>query len=486
MREVETKLDVHPSFHVPDLSGVVNGGVVVDHGERRLRATYWDTADLRLVRAGASLRHRRRAGGADGGSAGSWDVKLPLPDADGALARSELAYEGQASRPPRPVRRLVTVFTRGAPLVPVARLETRRRTLEVQRDGDVAVEVVDDEVAVYHERRITGRFRELEVEVGPAGEDRDRRSVVATLLAEGASESRQDPKVVRALGTPARRPDDLDPDALPEEARALRRSVVDILQRIRTHDPSVRRAEGGVEGLSDAILDLVGVLSAAGAADVTDAATSFAPTLAVLDDALATAAAGAAVSALGGIDWPSLDAGSTARWHEGRLRLETALQRVRAHDQGALCTVLDDPGYAGGLDRVIRWCRGDETARGPSDEPAMPTVAQAWEGIDEEPAAAATRLAALVRHLDAGGVATGRVIERAEAVAAAARRHDRLRAAQSRLLALSASTLPAAAAFAAGVAAGTVARDAAAAGQAVDDAVAALDGKRLRKLVSGF
>ena len=80
---------------------------------------YFDTADLRLARAGITLR--RRKGGSDAG----WHLKLPVA----ADSRDELRVPlGRARRtPPAELTALTRVYTRGATLLPVVRLRTRRR-----------------------------------------------------------------------------------------------------------------------------------------------------------------------------------------------------------------------------------------------------------------------------------------------------------------------------------------------------------------------
>ena len=59
--EVERKFDVDPSAPLPDLSGAA--AAVSEGVESQLDATYFDTADTRLVRQRITLR--RRTGGDD-------------------------------------------------------------------------------------------------------------------------------------------------------------------------------------------------------------------------------------------------------------------------------------------------------------------------------------------------------------------------------------------------------------------------------------
>ncbi|HWB37291.1 MAG TPA: CYTH domain-containing protein, partial [Rugosimonospora sp.] len=71
MFEEERKFEVDGAFAVPDLAAVLPpGGRVVATPAASLRATYFDTVDLRLARSGASLRFRR-------GDREPWTAKLP-------------------------------------------------------------------------------------------------------------------------------------------------------------------------------------------------------------------------------------------------------------------------------------------------------------------------------------------------------------------------------------------------------------------------
>ena len=58
MKEREAKLEAPHGFELPELGGDDDGFVAEPLPPRRLRTTYYDTADLRLARWGASLRWR--------------------------------------------------------------------------------------------------------------------------------------------------------------------------------------------------------------------------------------------------------------------------------------------------------------------------------------------------------------------------------------------------------------------------------------------
>ncbi|MEJ7764963.1 MAG: CYTH and CHAD domain-containing protein [Acidimicrobiales bacterium] len=249
--EREVKLGVPSSFVLADVVGSLvreagdgaSAPRVVDLGERRLTATYWDTADLRLTRSGLSLRHRSAGDGSERG----WTVKLPAGGAAGpVLDRSEVAFSGPDSQPPAEAAALVTATTRGRPLEPVARLVTKRRRRHVlDADGRVALEVCDDLVSVMDGRRVADRFRELEVELAPGGHDGPALLplVVERLRDGGAGAPDPTPKIARALGPRAAEPPDIEVgEAGPKDTAAavVQAAIAAGTRRLVAHDPGVR------------------------------------------------------------------------------------------------------------------------------------------------------------------------------------------------------------------------------------------------------
>src|SRR5258706_3220017 len=70
--ETELKFEVGLDLVLPDLAGLADGVAVTAPEVHLLAASYFDTADLRLAKAGITLR--RRTGGGDAG----WHLNLPL------------------------------------------------------------------------------------------------------------------------------------------------------------------------------------------------------------------------------------------------------------------------------------------------------------------------------------------------------------------------------------------------------------------------
>jgi CHAD domain-containing protein len=161
--ETERKYEADPDAVVPDLTGLPHVAGETDPEEFQLVAEYFDTDDLRLLRAGITLRRRR--GGDDAG----WHLKLPA----GRYSRTELHVPlGRSRVVPAELARLVRVHSRGARLAPVARIDTlRRRRLLLDDDGMSLAELVDDEVSAQSLGEVTALlwWREIEVELAGGG-----------------------------------------------------------------------------------------------------------------------------------------------------------------------------------------------------------------------------------------------------------------------------------------------------------------------------
>ncbi|MFF5214720.1 CHAD domain-containing protein [Micromonospora sp. NPDC000442] len=236
MVEEERKFTVAAGWLLPDLSPAVPAsGSVRRLTPATLVATYHDTVDLRLARAGVSLRYRE-------GDQVPWTVKLPTGSPG---LRHEISRPGAADAMPAELVELVTVFHRGAALTPAAVVRTVRHTQEIVDDaGRVLAEVVDDQVTVLDaEGATTGTFREVEVE-RKAGDVALLDGLTELLCAAGAQGGDFTPKHVRALGRAATaEPDLVAPDELPADpsaaavvTEAVRREVA----RLLAHDPLVR------------------------------------------------------------------------------------------------------------------------------------------------------------------------------------------------------------------------------------------------------
>ncbi|MEO7442789.1 MAG: CYTH and CHAD domain-containing protein [Acidimicrobiales bacterium] len=241
--ETEAKLDAWVGFALPDLQGVVDGAVAVALPEKILDATYYDTADLRLARAGITVRHRLGEGDRDG----TWTVKLPEGSTGPATSRREITLAAPGRVIPDEVAGLVRAVVRSALLAPVARLRTRRRATEL-RDGEgrPLAEVDDDEVSVMDGPRLAARFRELEVELHDTPPPALLERVVERLRAAGASPAGPAPKLMKALGPRSQGPADTAVATLGDDAttaEVVRAAIASGTSRLVAHDPGVRMGE---------------------------------------------------------------------------------------------------------------------------------------------------------------------------------------------------------------------------------------------------
>jgi CHAD domain-containing protein len=226
--EIERKYEAESGIGVPALDTIP--GVAATEGPQHetLEAVYYDTADLRLVRSGLTLR--RREGGSDEG----WHLKVPT----GEDERSEihLPLAGELDQ----LAELTLGYTRGAPLQPVARIRTDRTRWELMgRKGKLLAEVTDDRVTA--ERTDTpgeNTWREVEVELGNG----DRELLDRTeenLRQAGFKRSQVSSKLSRVLGTGPRRTESPRRNATAGEA--VMAYIRDQVDTIKLYDVLVRQ-----------------------------------------------------------------------------------------------------------------------------------------------------------------------------------------------------------------------------------------------------
>ena len=181
VREIERKYDPAAGATaaldaVQAMTGTAGIAAVSRQDEQLLDAVYYDTADLRLIGAGITLR--RRAGGGDAG----WHLKLPA----GADTRDEIRLpltapggkraatpRARAGPVPEELAALVRAWTRGAALAPVVRIQTGRRVLRLlDGAGQALAEVAADHVSAQPAgRSAASSWDEIEAELvtgGPA------------------------------------------------------------------------------------------------------------------------------------------------------------------------------------------------------------------------------------------------------------------------------------------------------------------------------
>lgn len=240
VEEIESKFEAAPGFVLPVLEDLPQVAEVARGEAETLTAEYYDTADLRLIRAGITFR--RREGGADEG----WHLKLPD---GGQSSRRELRVPfGQpGDAVPDELARLVRVHTREASLRPVARVETHRR-LTTLRDsaGASLAEIAEDDVTAQSLGAATtvSHWNEVEAEL-TGGARKLLRAVDKRLNDSGLRPAMTSTKVERALATSLPRttgsPDKLDTDSPSGEVvlAYLREQAA----KLKSLDTAVRRDE---------------------------------------------------------------------------------------------------------------------------------------------------------------------------------------------------------------------------------------------------
>jgi CHAD domain-containing protein len=232
--EHEIKLEAPEGFVLPDLTPALSGVEVRPREVERYTTIYVDTADLRLARWGCSLRHRTGQG---------WTVKLPPVSDDEALVRPEHRSPGDADEIPPPTLDLITSFTRGAQLGPVARLAATRRSVELSDgEGRRLGEVVDDDVAV-EMPEARPRFRQLEVEIADGAPTGLPGKLQMLLQEAGAGPVTNAPKYLLALGDDRVPGPEVPAPALGRDATVeelLRGAFAASVRRLILHDPGVR------------------------------------------------------------------------------------------------------------------------------------------------------------------------------------------------------------------------------------------------------
>jgi CHAD domain-containing protein len=244
--ERELKFVPDVDFDVAAAGDFGCGLTVEPTGTKHQHATYYDTADFRLARSGASLRYRDDDG---------WTVKI-AGGADVALVRSELSVDGGPGDPPAAAVDLVAALVRREPLRLAAHIDTVRHRFAVRdADGSDVAELSDDSVTARAADRPAREFRELEVEFVESAPKHVVRAVASALDDAGAGEPQRLSKVARALGPRALDapdlvpPGDLDFASTPTEV--LRAAIARSTARLLAHDPGVRLG-GDIEDVHQA------------------------------------------------------------------------------------------------------------------------------------------------------------------------------------------------------------------------------------------
>lgn len=246
VNETETKYEATADAVLPRLEVLPGVAAIRGPQEQQLEAEYYDTEDLRLLRAGITLRRRR--GGGDTG----WHLKLPAgPAARFSREEIRLPLGGAGRRVPTELSDLVRARTRGEPLVPVATITTDRQvTTLLDERGESLAEVADDSVtaAAAADHRAADRWREIEVELTGGGSEL-LMAADKLLRRAGLPRSARSAKLERVLGD--RLPQPVSPRPVSSRQLTSSSTAGDVVraylsaqvEALVSLDPMVRRAE---------------------------------------------------------------------------------------------------------------------------------------------------------------------------------------------------------------------------------------------------
>ncbi|MDV7246750.1 MULTISPECIES: CYTH and CHAD domain-containing protein [Rhodococcus] len=191
-REREDKYEVGLDFAVPDLARMLPADGRIEQATINLDSVYYDTADQDLFRHHVTLR--RRSGGSDAG----WHLKVPADK-----ARTELRLPpSNGDSIPAELAELAAGVTLGKSLHPVAMISTVRSAHRLyDHHGTLLAEVADDRVqaTALGESAQATVWREVEVELGEAGDEKLLKRIGKRLSRGDAHPSHRRSKLDRAL-----------------------------------------------------------------------------------------------------------------------------------------------------------------------------------------------------------------------------------------------------------------------------------------------
>ncbi len=157
--ERELKVLADAVAAVPDLCGAVDGLIVGEPVKLELKAVYYDTPDLSMIRSGVTLRSRTGEPGP------TWTLKLPTGSQKGGLSRHEINFDAKLGKVPAAALDAVTAYVRRSKLGPVADIQTKRTATNLLLGDVIVATICDDHVEGRFGGTGVSQFREIEVEL---------------------------------------------------------------------------------------------------------------------------------------------------------------------------------------------------------------------------------------------------------------------------------------------------------------------------------
>ena len=266
--EQEDKYEVEPDWVLPQLTELVPDGGRLDQEMRKLDNTYFDTPGAGLRLFGVTLR--RRVGGSETG----WQLKVP-----NGTARTELRSPPLGKALPDALAKGLEGLLAGENLDPVAAIVTTRTAYQLRNaDGELVLEIADDQVesGPPDGESMLHSWREVEVELGPAGKKKDLKQARKLLQGAGASPSTSRTKLDRALApaSPNGQPTAVESGTVGELVAAFLAAQCDVLASndvgFRTGTPAVHKTRVAARRLRSTLRVFDDVVDSAPAEELND------------------------------------------------------------------------------------------------------------------------------------------------------------------------------------------------------------------------
>lgn len=205
-----------------------------------LKDTYYDTANLDLIRFGAILRFRSVTDQA------FWNVQLFSRKGAKYIIRRDLEYVGHSTEIPAPLTGLLYAFHRSRPLIQIGQIRTAQESYTLcDTEGVVRDEIIDRDITSSGALWEAIRFREITIWSKDRSRARHRgsKSLEARARVQGGRLVSSAPEIIHVLGSAAASPFSIlgsPPDSSSRVYSIFQRAVALSTLRLLRFDPGVR------------------------------------------------------------------------------------------------------------------------------------------------------------------------------------------------------------------------------------------------------